>query len=245
MIEKNPDEISSIDLIREQKIVENTERLVVAPNINKKIYHLLKERIIHLTYPPGYRINSRQLKKELNVSQTPLKDALMRLSGEGLIEICSRSGTYVRNITAKDIREIADTRIILESGAIDTVARQITDEQLEKLRFLYKATLLDEDEFDYTQFMIRDNEFHLFIMKLANNDILYDIYNKLNAHMQIVRFKYSNRNSKKLAWTDRDHEDILNALEMRDPDRAKAAMRRHLTTARDAFLKQGSEMRKK
>ena len=220
---------------------DNSESVIDITNINEKVYQLLKERIVNLTYPPGHRINNRELIKELKISQTPLKDALMRLSGEGLVEICSRRGTYVRDITAKDIREIEDTRIILETGAIDAVARQITDEQLEELERLYQDTLIDEKGFSYSRFMGKDNAYHLAIIRLANNDILYDIYKKLNAHMQIVRFKFARQNRKKLDWTDRDHEDILTALKLRDPERAKNAMRRHLLTARDAFLEGTSE----
>ena len=58
----------------------NSENIIDITNINEKVYQLLKERIVNLTYPPGHRIKNREIIKELKISQTPLKDALMRLS---------------------------------------------------------------------------------------------------------------------------------------------------------------------
>jgi DNA-binding GntR family transcriptional regulator len=110
-------------------------------NINEKIYEWLKKRIISCIYPPGHKLNVRQLRKDLGVSQTPIKDALFRLAGEGLIEISSRKGTYVKEVTDQDIAEIYDTRLILESGAGEVIATEITDEQIKELERLYEATL--------------------------------------------------------------------------------------------------------
>ena len=105
-------------------------------NINEKVYELLRERIVTSTYPPGYKIKVRILSKELGTSQTPIKDALSRLAGEGLVQIDSRKGTYVKGITEQDIAEIFDTRMIIETGAAEIVAKRITDEQIKKLQFL-------------------------------------------------------------------------------------------------------------
>ena len=210
-------------------------------NINEKIYNLIKERITHFEYPPGFQINIRKLQNELGVSNSPIKDALFRLAGEGLVEVTSRRGTFVKDISEKDLYEIEVVRTILEMGAVDIIAASITNQQLSRLEALYKETLIPEDEFEYGKFMEKDSHFHMEIIKLTNNQRLVDVYKQLNAHVHITRFQYARNRKKVLSWTHQDHRDILKALKLRDPQKAKRAIENHRVKARDAFL----ETRKK
>jgi DNA-binding GntR family transcriptional regulator len=221
--------------------MEVEQHLIDITNINEKVYDFLKKGIINLTYPPGERINTRQLQQELGVSHTPIKDALFRLAGEGMVEISSRRGTFVTEVTERDIKEIAEIRIILETGALEIVAKQITDEQLAELEALYQATLIGEGDVGYDFFMERDSQFHLKIIECANNQRLLKLYKQLNAHMQIVRFRFARRSKRKLSWTDQDHARILKAIKEHDAQKAVETMREHLLRARDAFLQEHSE----
>jgi len=211
--------------------------IIDVTNINEKVYDLLKRRIIDLEYPPGYRINVRDLQKELGVSNSPIKDALFRLAGEGMVDISSRKGTYVRDINEDDIREIDEVRIVLEMGAVEMIAPRITEEQLTVLEILYKETLFKGADFNYKKFMEKDLRFHQEIINLTNNRRLAEIYNRLNAHMQIVRFQSARRRKAPLPWTNKDHRSILKALKERDPEKAKRLIKEHRVKARDAFLR--------
>ncbi len=205
-------------------------------NINEKVYELIKSRIVCRDYPPGHAISIRRLQDELGVSNSPIVNALFRLSGEGLVDITSRKGSYVRDITEKDIHEIEALRVILECGAIDLIGRVITDEQVGLLKRLYEETLVADRKFDYTKFMEKDSRFHLEIVKLTGNQRLVDTYKRLNAHSHIARFEYAKQRKTPLPWTHRDHLEILNALEQRDPEKAKKAIVDHRAKSRDAFL---------
>ena len=175
---------------------DKKKALIDITNINEKIYNLIRERIIHFEYPPGFQITIRKLQDELGVSNSPIKDALFRLAGEGLVEITSRKGTFVKDISEKDLYEIEEARAIMEIGAVNIIVKTITDEQLDRLDALYKETLIPEDEFEYSKFMERDSQFHMEIIKMTNNRKLVDIYKRLNAHVHITRFQYA-RNQKK------------------------------------------------
>ena len=205
-------------------------------NINEKIYNLIKGRIVHFEYPPGFQISIRKLQDELGVSNSPIKDALSRLAGEGLVEITSRKGTFVKDISERDLYEIEEVRIILETSAADIIAKTITDEQLDRLETLYKETLIPQDEFEYSKFMEKDSRFHLEIIKMTNNQKLVDVYQQLNAHVHITRFQYARNRKKPLPWTHQDHRDILKSLKLREPEKVKKAIRGHRVKARDAFL---------
>ena len=143
--------------------------LIDITNINEKVYALIRNRIIYIEYAPGEKINTRKLQEELGVSQTPIKDALLRLAGEGMVEISSRRGTFVKDVTARDIFEIEGIRIVLETAAVEAIAEQITDAQVEKLESLYHDTLIDRDNFDYGKFMEKDFRFHQEIIQLTGN----------------------------------------------------------------------------
>lgn len=216
--------------------MEENKSVIDVTNINEKIYTLIKRRITHLEYPPGHQINIRKLQAELGVSNSPIKDALFRLAGEELVEITSRKGTFVRDISEEDIQEIEEVRSILEAGAVEVIAPEITDEQLAHLENLYRETLMSANSFEYSAFMEKDSRFHQAIIELTENRRLIKMYRRLNAHVQIVRFQFARNRNRPLPWTDQDHREILEALKARDPERAKAAIGSHRRKARDAFL---------
>lgn len=221
--------------------VPDKPSLIDVTNINEKIYNLIKERITNFEYPPGHQINIRHLQDELGVSNSPIKDALFRLAGEDLVEITSRKGTFVKDISRRDLAEIEAVREILEIGAAEIAARNMTPEQLHELEKKYEETHLADDEFEYGRFMKKDGDFHLEIIKATNNRRLIHIYRQLNAHVQIVRFQKARSRKKPLPWTHKDHLEILRALRKRDPEKAKEAIRRHRTKARQAFLDDGED----
>ena len=203
-------------------------------NINEKIYDLIKSRITSLEYPPGYQINIPKLQEEIGVSSSPIKDALARLAGEELVEITSRKGTFVKNVSDQDIIEIEQFRTLLEVGAVDIISDNITDDQIEMLEKRYTALAKEKN---YQIFMGKDREFHLAIIMLTNNERLINTYKRLNAHSQIVRFKYAQNQNAPYEWTIQDHRDIFEALRSRNLEKAKKAIRNHRIKARDALLK--------
>ncbi len=215
-------------------MAENT--VIDITNINEKIYDLIKKRITRFEYPPGHRISIRKLQEELGVSNSPIKDSLFRLAGEGMVEITSRKGTFVKHISKKELREIEEVRKILETGAMEIVVPAITDGQIQLLEARYRDTLIPDDQFDYVDFMEKDSHFHQAIIQLTENERLINMYQQLNAHVNIVRFQFARNRKKALPWTHHDHKAILDALRERDPEKAIRAVREHRDRARKAFL---------
>ena len=213
------------------------ERKLSAPiidvaNINEKIYDYIKKNITTFHFPSGCRLNIKQLSKTLGVSQTPIKDALFRLAGEGLIDITSRTGTYVKNVTEADIHEILQIRLILETAVIVEIVGKITDEQLQTIKDLYRKSVSlavnQNDSESYKAFMECDSQFHLSFFNIMGNKRLLHIYKNLNAHMQMVRFRLMNRALGKRSTTDEEHRMILESLCERNVTKAKQAIANHL-----------------
>jgi GntR family transcriptional regulator, rspAB operon transcriptional repressor len=209
-----------------------TPFIIDVTNINEKVYDYIKKNITTFHFPSGYKLNIKQLSETLGVSHTPIKDALFRLAGEGLIDITSRTGTYVKSITEADIHEILQTRLILETAVIEEIAGKITDEQLQALTDLYRKgvslVVNPNDNESYKAFMEYDSQFHLSFFNIMGNRRLLHIYKNLNAHMQMVRFRLMNRALGKLPTTDEAHRLILEALCERNVAKAKQAIANHL-----------------
>ncbi len=221
-------------------IKRKNNSLIDISNINEKVYQLLKKRIIDRTYPPGYKLTIRELQNTFGVSNSPIKDALFKLAGEGFIDITSRKGTFVKEITLSDVLEIEQIRIIIESGAVEVVAQNITDEELADLDAFYRDTLMQGEKFNYIRFMEKDFIFHNEIIRLTKNKRLLQIYEQLNAHLQIARYRAVHNIKDRLPWTNDDHLEILQSLQMGDPEKAKKAITQHRIKARDVFLKRES-----
>jgi len=206
--------------------------IIDVTNINEKVYDFIKKNITTFNFPSGYKLNIKQLSETLGVSHTPIKDALFRLAGEGLIDITSRTGTYVKSITEADIHEILQTRLILETAVIEEITGRITDEQLQALKALHQKgrslVVNPNDSESYRAFMELDSQFHLSFFNIMGNRRLLNIYKNLNAHMQMVRFRLMNHALGKLPTTDQEHQVILDALCERDVVKAKQAIANHL-----------------
>jgi DNA-binding GntR family transcriptional regulator len=217
---------------------EEQTTLIDVSNINEKVYNFIKTNIINYNYPPGYNLNLGQLSEMLGVSHTPIKDALFRLAGEGLVEIAPRKGTYVKDVTLEDIHEILQVRLILETAAVEAITAGLTDEQLSRFAGLYGQMISvrvgENDVASYKAYMEYDSEFHLLFFQILGNQRLLNIYRNLNAHIQIGRFRLLDRRGKNVT-TDQEHARILEALRERNPGKAKEALRQHLLSL-DAAL---------
>jgi DNA-binding GntR family transcriptional regulator len=209
-----------------------TPFIIDVTNINEKVYDYIKKNITTFHFPSGYKLNIRQLSEDLGVSHTPIKDALFRLAGEGLIDITSRTGTYVKSITEADIQEILQTRLILETAAIEEITGKITDEQMQALKELYekgvRLVVDPNDSESYKAFMEYDSQFHLSFFIILGNKRLLHIYRNLNAHMQMVRFRLLNHALGKLPTTDDEHRMILEAICERNVAKARKAIANHI-----------------
>lgn len=204
-------------------------------NISEKVYRWIKESIINLSFPPGHKLNIRELSEVLNVSSSPITHALYRLSGEGLVEISPRKETCVKQISTDDIREIWDTRIMLETGALEFVSFPLSSEQLEKLRLSCQEALREGSlEIDrYRSFVEKDYQFHLEIISLSNNSRIIEIYERLSAHMQLIRYgtmRHLRRDSSKL---NEEHLGILNSLEKGDVESVRRSLRNHVARLKE------------
>ena len=137
--------------------------------LRKKIRNYIQHQIASGRFQAGDRIVETQLAKELNVSQAPVREAILELAAMGILEERPYSGSFVRKLTAEDVEDIYNTRAFLDEYAARQAARNITDQQLSEMEELLHR--MDEAE-DYQDLAEMDMEFHAMVVDAAGSPAL-------------------------------------------------------------------------
>jgi DNA-binding GntR family transcriptional regulator len=199
---------------------------------SKKViaYEAIKHRILSNEYTPGMPIIEPELGLELQVSKTPIREALQELERDGLIETIPGRGSFVSHITVEDIRQIFDSREIIECGVVRRVALigdkeiiQLKKKELESFHSGAEASLLDSPERD---------DVHLTIFKLLGNHKLFAVYSQLLDHIIRLRNYFNVKlDGDRAQVYNQEHLRILDALLEGSPDKAEQATMTHLRNA--------------
>ncbi len=202
-------------------------------SVREAAYAHLRGAILAGSLLPGTRISEPGLAQELGVSRTPVREALQRLSQEGLVELLPNRGARVRVLSANEVREVYDVRALLEGEAAALAACNATPAELDNLERLLKALdALPKD--DYNQQMQVDFDFHTALVEAAHNKTLARIYADLRSSLTLIRsFQPTLSQHPK---TRRQHQAILSALKAHNPEQAAEAARVHVYYFRDLVM---------
>jgi DNA-binding GntR family transcriptional regulator len=173
------------------------------------------------------RASVEELSRELGVSRTPLWGAINRLEAEGIVEIVPRQGVYLINYDPQRVIEIYLAREALEGMAARLAAERITDRQIAGLR----SNIDDQMDYlrkgDVDRYYASALEFHEQVVRIAANHTLERLLISVLAQIRAMRVqrKYTPTH---LPQSCDDHERLLQALRLRDPDRAEREARSHI-----------------
>jgi len=201
-------------------------------------YQSLRQAILDLTISPGQRLDVEDLAERLGVSLTPVRHAVQQLATEGLVEIKPRSGTFVTEISARNVEETFDLRRALECLAAETATNNITRQDLRRLHDLLKSlrkpVRTDSDRAAHDGY---NSEFHRILIQVSGNNRLAEMYETLNAHLKIARIHAPREDwLARLDEEQAEHKEILDALERRDADALKQALTKHIRRAKDVLV---------
>lgn len=190
----------------------------------------LRERILALELPPGTVLPRAELAERFGVSQTPVRDALLRLAEEGLVDIFPQHATLVSRIDiptalrAHFLRRALELEIVRELCAAPDALRQAL---LARLRVQLSSQARAQAAADYAAFTEADREFHHAMYAALDMHDLWQLTRQRSGH--IDRLRRLNLPARgKVAAVIRDHRAIVEAIEARDAARAQDAVRSHL-----------------
>ncbi len=213
------------------------EPIFGAPIVAKSLANLAFEKIVGAIVcgeiAPGERISEAHLARQFGISRGPLREALMRLEGRRLVERRPNLGAYVVGLSERDLGDLFAMREALEGMASRLAATAMRDDEIAELsRYLHCNNHHDSvaDLSDYYQSL---EDFHIRIVRGSRNDRLIAVCcDELYYQFRVYRFQASVKSDGRVQQACEEHQSIIDALVARDPDRAEAAMRYHLSQVR-------------
>jgi DNA-binding GntR family transcriptional regulator len=201
------------------------------------VYEAIFNKLMSLEIAPGARITVDGLVRELEVSHTPIREALGRLEGEGLVVKTHLVGySAAPQIARRRFDELYELRLLLEPDAARRAAQCVSEERMRKLReTAERMRKLDgrRERLSYSGFARFDADFHDQIMEIAGNELIRDTLAHLHTHFHIFRLMFHARVTEE-ALTE--HEALLAALSSGDELGAERAMREHIERSRQRLL---------
>ncbi len=198
----------------------------------RRAYRGLLDLIMQHALPPGAVLREPQITEMLEVSRTPLREALRRLEGEGLVKRTAGRGVVVSSVSVEDFVEALHARKLLEGEAVALAAPRLEDATLDSLSARIRE-LMDSPDPDPERHWALDQELHLTIARASGNSLLVSTVESLRHRTRLF-------DGKRLPDRCRprcvEHLDILDAIRARDPQRAGTAMTRHLTNVRQSLI---------
>lgn len=201
------------------------------------VYETLVEAIVSGGVPSGSELNTVELSKQLDVSRTPVKEAIKLLLRDGLIEQVNNHKARVVQFSRDDVIEIYDVRKILESTAAELAAKFIDDETLKSLRKELNSLLRNRDDVDWSK-KVREFDVHFHDTLAAaskNRRLRADV-----ARYRLLVRSFCRMTGKASVLVDalKEHLEIVKAMETRRPAVARKAMAKHIQLRAETVLLQ-------
>mgnify|MGYP000207992885 CR=1 FL=1 len=199
------------------------------------IADVIREKIFQHELKPGAWINEKEITEELEISRTPLREALKVLAAEGLITMKLRRGAYVTEVETTDLANIFEVISILEAQAAYDVAKNATENELEILDKVHTRLEKAAADRDIDRFFELNQEFHDLIQQFAGNPWMRKVIQDLRQVLKLQR-KNSLRKIGRVEQSLIEHRQILSALIGRKPEQAKELMHSHLLHGQKAAV---------
>lgn len=210
----------------------NTEDELEHIKIGEKIYRILKKAILDGDLKSGQKLNQDELAETLKVSRTPIREALLKLEKEQLVENLPYKGAVVSKFSLRKIRECHEIRAVLEGYAAKIAAKNISKNKLDKLKKLIEEMKAYKNNIE--RVISLNDEFHKLICNASGNERLYYIVESMLKHFpRNISWNLPGR----VKSTIKEHEKVLEAIEKRESGKAEKLMMKHLHSVEASCVK--------
>jgi DNA-binding GntR family transcriptional regulator len=203
-------------------------------------YRKIRAMILRSQLRAGEKTSVARLANAIGIGRTPVKEAITRLTAEGLLHVSERSGTFVARLSPEDVQHLFDLRKLYENYAAEAAIERVTQEQIDKLDSL--LTVLEQEslskpssERSVVRFIDADVLLHKEIIAAAGNPYLLHHYSLLNLHLQVATYLIRHH-SAKAQERHNEHVEIVEALRNRDLLTLRKVLSRHATRVEYGIL---------
>ena len=216
-----------------------TAEIIAIPRaaLHEQAAHRLRQMLVENRIPPGAKLNERELSEVLNVSRTPLREAIKMLAAEGLVELLPNRGAIAVELTEADVLNTFEVMAGLEAQSGELAALRVTDDELQEIKAMHYDMLAAYTRRDLPAYYRLNSAIHSAINTAAKNPVLTATYKQVNTRLQALRFR-SNQDGDKWKAAVKEHEQMINALSARDPVAMRTVLMSHLINKRDVVIEQ-------
>jgi DNA-binding GntR family transcriptional regulator len=194
---------------------------------SKTIYYKLREEIINLYLVPGRNISEKEISEKYEVSRTPVREAFVRLSQEGLLNIYPQKGTFVSLIDLSAVEEGRFLREHIERAVVKQACQSFPQESIFALEMNLKCQDMYMEKHDFKKLFEADEEFHRIIFEGCNKKRIWPTIQEMSSDFQRIRLLRLTTN---IAWDNiyLQHKDIVDAIKEKNSEKAEEIMKEHL-----------------
>lgn len=196
-------------------------------SLSGRVFHRIREDILSGKYTRDEVLKEKSLGDDLDVSRTPVREALRQLELEGLVTIIPNKGAYVVGISQKDIRDIYEIRARLEGLCAKWAAQNITSEQIAELEENIYLADFHAEKGNYAQVLELDNKFHEVLYEASNSKMLDYELTAFHHYVERVR-KITLAMPERVLKSNDEHKQIVEALRNHDRKEAESLATRHM-----------------
>ncbi len=201
----------------------------------QRAYTIIRLAIRDLILPPGKTILEREMSEILEMSRTPVREALVRLEIEGVVRLIPRKGFIVKPIEKEDLKEVYEIVETLEGLAIELATKSIDESEIKLLESIITKQEEALDLGDLKQWAVLDNHFHALTIKFANNkrlSAIIDSYSDQTYRARLYTIKHRPIPLRSIV----EHKAIVKCMEAKDENAARIVMQSHRNRARQEIL---------
>jgi DNA-binding GntR family transcriptional regulator len=199
------------------------------------VYEQVRDYVLGPEVISGIKIDENLLARRLGVSRSPVREALARLSQDGIVETIPNRGTFKVKLGADDIMEIMGIRAALQGFSIRMGVRRVTDDVIEEMKALFRPFHNDRNPIDYHSYFEADKRFHDILDRLSGCKRLIkliDVFDRLSGTLR----KQALRDPRRIRASLRGHLQIIDALEKRNGVVAEKRLRKTIKAAADYLV---------
>lgn len=200
---------------------------VKQPPAAERVYTHIKQAVLDRRYEGGTLLTEGELAEAVGVSRTPVREALLKLEVEGLIKLYPKKGALVLAVSAQEIRDVVETRLLVEEFAVRK-AVPAPASLVARLEELLAEQRRHADAGDLAAFAVSDRCFHAEIVKHAGNEILSRLYDQLRDRQLRMGVAMMQALPDRVSRNYEEHAEILDRIKAGDAEGAAGCVRVHL-----------------
>jgi len=197
------------------------------PSARERAYAWIAQAILSGTFSEGQFLDEVALAREVGTSRTPIREALHRLQAERFVDLVPRKGAQVRVVTVTEMRQIYQTRFVIEADALTKICARRLGAPPESHELVEGMERANRDQ-NWDELARLDQLYHASIVRHTGNAVMADIYESLRPRQIRLAVKNLHSSPERLPLIEREHRELVEALDAHDGDRSVDIIETHL-----------------